>query len=272
MAFVDGGAGAVGEEGAFAGGVDAEFVEGVACFVHGAKECFGEVVFFEAGGDADVVDGEADHEGVVGFVLAASGEVVAEVFDDVLAEGTLFVGGEVLVEAGGVDGGAIGDGLDERDELLAEFGKECFDAAGGHAEVGGFDEGVGDAFVVADVVGPLAAEFDVAFEVGLDGSEVVGGAGFGPGVVGGGVVGGQFGGEVGGDFAGAVVAASGEADEGDGVGVVGACGFEVFEVVEEFAYVVADEAAVGGFFEGGELSGAGGGTAWGHVGLLVPFE
>ena len=46
----------MGEEGAFVGPVDAEFVEGVACFVHGAEKAFAEIVLQEAGGDADIVE------------------------------------------------------------------------------------------------------------------------------------------------------------------------------------------------------------------------
>ena len=77
--------------------------------VNGAVERLAQVVFFDAGGDAHVAQGELGHKGVVGLVLAAAVEVIAQVLDDLQADGKLLGLGEVRAQAGIVGWRARGD-------------------------------------------------------------------------------------------------------------------------------------------------------------------
>jgi hypothetical protein len=119
----------------------------------------------------------------------------------------------MLFQARVVGGFLAGDGFDQRDELLAQFGEDFAHAGGFHAVIGEVNQRVGDVVVTGEEVCQLAALLKGFFEQGLHGFEVVGRTGFGPGLVRERGMFVEFGHEGGRDFGGLVVLAARGADD-----------------------------------------------------------
>ncbi len=272
LALVDARGGAAGQDGAVVGRVDALLVHGVPRLVQGAEEALGQVVLVEAGGDAHIAAREPDREGVGGLVLAPPAEVVAEVAGDLLAEGLLLSLGEVAAQAAIVGGRPLGDRLGQGHQARPQGREERAHRLGLHAIVGAVDQRVGDMGVAGEAVGHAPAQLEGSLEVGQHSGDIVGGAGFGPGVVAGGALGGDLGDQGGGDARAALEAAAGHPDQGRVVAVEGQALLVGRERLEQLA-----EALVGGLLvaeaaQGGGLAAAGGGPAGGHIGVLVPGQ
>lgn len=260
------------QRGPLVDGIVALFVHGVPRFVDVAEQRLAEEILLDARGDADVADGERGHKGMVGLVHAAALKIVAELADDVFAEFKLLRFGIMLAQAGIVRGRLRRDGFDDGDELGAQLREQRADGGGLHPVVGEVNERVGDVLVAGEEVGEAAAEVESPLEVRADAGEVVGGTRLGPELVRLRAVDVEFGEEIGRDFEGAFVVAPRHTEEGGVVRVVGQAFFVGTEVVEQFADLFVGEFFLRHFRERRHLTSAGGRTADGHVGGLVPAE
>ena len=193
---------------------DALFVESVARFVNGAEETTGEIIFIDARGDAHVTRRELDHEGMVGFVLAAAVKIVAKILDHRLAEGPLLWFRKTALQAVVIHLGTSGDGLDQRRQGLPQRFEEGSDGRGAHAVVGYIDEGIGDVLIAGEEVGELTAHREGFLQVGLDTGEVVGWARLDPNRIAVGHKIGEFGSETGWDADETLVVAPRHPDQG----------------------------------------------------------
>ena len=78
------------------------------------------------------------------------------------------------------------DGLDDGNQLGAQFAEQGADRFGFHAFIRKVDEGIGDVVVAGETIGDLAAEVEGFFQVGLHGRKIIGRPRLGPCLVSGG--------------------------------------------------------------------------------------
>ena len=163
-AFVDTRGRSGGQGGGFQRRVYALFVHGVARFVDRTEQPFVQKSFIDPGGDAHIADGKLGGEGVVGFVLAAPVEIIAQLPHNRLAKCDLRRFGIVSVQHGIVCGWMRHNRLHQRHQLCPQLGKECAHAGRIHAQIGSLDVRIDGFGIAGEIVGVAAAVFQRFFQ------------------------------------------------------------------------------------------------------------
>ena len=272
LAFMDAGGSAMGDGQAIELLRHALLIHGVAGFVQGGEDRISQMRVLAAGGDAHVAITEADREGMVRFIQAATGKIIAVGGADFPREFVLLFLREIAEEAGIIDRFRGLDSLHERYEGGAQIGENGADLGGRHPFFGASDERIGDVVITGEEAGVFAGEEQRLFEVRLYGGEVVFGASGGPyGKSLGGMrrrALGEFGGHADRPF---VFAADVAIERGVILFRRPALKFRL-QGIQQAADLWSHEMFMGQAAEGSQLTGARRATAGWHLGRLIPMQ